>query len=247
MISVCIATYNGEKYIKEEIESILTQLGCEDEIIVSDDGSTDTTLEIIRGFNDPRIKIVSHNKEKALYKFDYTTHNFENALSYAKGDYIFLADQDDVWLPDKVNVTLEALRNNDIAISDCEVVDKNLNEIKPSRFTKSRPSVKISNNILSCNNPGCCMAFRRCVLNTVLPFPKAGVAHDLWIAVYGAIFHNVEFIDKPLILFRRHDGNVSESMGKSTASLSYKLSYRLKIMNAFLRRAGLMRFIRNFR
>lgn len=91
------------------------------------------------------------------------------------------------------------------------------------------------------------MAFRRCVLNTVLPFPKAGVAHDLWIAVYGAIFHNVEFIDKPLILFRRHDGNVSESMGKSTASLSYKLSYRLKIMNAFLRRAGLMRFIRNFR
>ena len=247
MISVCIATYNGEKYIKEEIESILPQLGCEDEIIVSDDGSTDTTLEIIRGFNDPRIKIVSHNKEKALYKFDYTTHNFENALSYAKGDYIFLADQDDVWLPDKVNVTLEALRNNDIAISDCVVVDKNLKEIKPSRFTKSRPSVKISNNILSCNNHGCCMAFRRCVLNTVLPFPKAGVAHDLWIAVYGAIFHNVEFIDKPLILFRRHDGNVSESMGKSTASLSYKLSYRLKIMNALLRRAGLMRFIRNFR
>ena len=93
MISVCIATYNGEKYIKEELESILPQLADDDEVIISDDGSKDQTMSIIEGLNDNRIKIFTHQKLPAKFRFDYTTHNFENALMHSKGDVIFFADQ----------------------------------------------------------------------------------------------------------------------------------------------------------
>ena len=102
-ISVCIATYNGEKYIKEQLESIIHQLGEYDEIIISDDGSNDKTIQIIENFKDTRIKIFNHSpNRKTKYKFDLTTRNIENALSKAKGDFIFLADQDDIWIKNKV-------------------------------------------------------------------------------------------------------------------------------------------------
>ncbi|MDE5758415.1 MAG: glycosyltransferase, partial [Allobaculum sp.] len=92
MISVCIATYNGERYIETQIRSILDQLNEDDEIIISDDSSTDRTLDIIRSLNDSRIKLFAGNK------FHSRTFNFENALKQATGDFIFLSDQDDIWL-----------------------------------------------------------------------------------------------------------------------------------------------------
>lgn len=95
MISVCMATYNGEKYIKEQIDSILKQLGSDDELVISDDGSSDGTIDIILGYHDPRIH---------LYKgsFHSPAFNFENALKNATGDFIFLSDQDDIWYDNKV-------------------------------------------------------------------------------------------------------------------------------------------------
>ena len=99
MISVCIATYNGAEYLREQVESILSQLEEEDEIVVSDDSSTDTTIEILQSFGDRRIKIFK-NPAKGFVR------NFENALRQAQGDFIFLSDQDDVWLPNKVAVCM---------------------------------------------------------------------------------------------------------------------------------------------
>ena len=95
MISVCIATYNGEKYLREQLDSILPQLAESDEVIVSDDGSTDGTIDLITSLNDPRIKIVSNSGRKGY------VGNFENALKHTTGDYIFLSDQDDIWYPNK--------------------------------------------------------------------------------------------------------------------------------------------------
>ncbi len=100
MISVCIATYNGEKYIRPQIESIIVQLDPGDEIVISDDGSTDDTLNIIASFADDRIKVFDHSrdkKQKVKYSFEHVTRNFENALRHAKGDLIFLSDHDDFW------------------------------------------------------------------------------------------------------------------------------------------------------
>ena len=116
MISVCIATYNGEKYILEQILSILPQLKENDEIIVSDDSSTDTTLEIIKNINDKRIQIFKNTGNHGV------NSNFDNALKRAHGEYIFLSDQDDVWLPGKVDRCLAELRTADLIMHDATIL-----------------------------------------------------------------------------------------------------------------------------
>jgi glycosyltransferase involved in cell wall biosynthesis len=113
MISVCMATYNGAKYIKEQMDSILCQLGKDDEVVVSDDGSTDSTLDIVAEYGDSRIKIV---RNTGAHNF---IRNFENSLKAAHGDYIFLADQDDVWLPDKVAKIMQILRGGTRTVYWC--------------------------------------------------------------------------------------------------------------------------------
>ena len=105
MISVCIATYNGERFIREQIDSILRQLSSDDEIILSDDGSTDDTISIINSIDDKRIKIIEGPRKHS------PTPNFECAMKESKGDYIFLAVQDDVWKPNKVEVCIKWLQN----------------------------------------------------------------------------------------------------------------------------------------
>ena len=103
MISVGLASYNGERYIREQVDSIIAQLDSIDELVISDDGSTDGTLDILASYNDPRIHVY-HNEEN-----HGVNGNFENALKHSQGDYIFLSDQDDVWLPGKVEACLKAL------------------------------------------------------------------------------------------------------------------------------------------
>lgn len=247
MISVCIATYNGGKYIEEQLTSILCQLGNNDEVIISDDGSIDSTLDIISALNDARIKVFHHQKEQipVRFRFDYTTRNFNHAIQLAKGDYIFLADQDDVWLPRKVEITMEVLHRADIAISDCKVTDGDLNVVMESRFGGRKQSVGLLHNTINPGNPGCCMAFTKRVVDKIMPIPPYGVAQDVWFAVLGSMYFPVEYIYEPLILFRRHDGNVSSSMGKSHDSVLYRLSYRWVTLKEIVKHAGLLRAIKN--
>lgn len=137
MISVCIATHNGAKYIKEQIDSILSQIGPDDEIIVSDDGSTDATIDIIRSYDDARINVYYYDSSMMATAFplDKPTHNFENALSKAKGDIIFLSDQDDIWMEGKVKTMVDALKDFHLVIHDCIVVNSDCqNVIQPSYF-----------------------------------------------------------------------------------------------------------------
>ena len=94
-ISVCIATFNGEKYISSQLDSILNQVVPVHEIIISDDMSTDNTIEIIKNCNNPIIKIFINKERLGVAK------NFENAIKHANGDFIFLCDQDDIWLKNK--------------------------------------------------------------------------------------------------------------------------------------------------
>ena len=156
MITVCIATFNGEKYIREQLNSILFQLSLQDEVIVSDDGSTDNTISIIKSFNDNRIKIID-----GVHRYSPTL-NFENALKEAKGDYIFLADQDDVWKDDKVKICLKWLQHYDCIISDAEVTDENLNITSPSLYQLMNiKSGRVYNILYKNGYTGCCMAFTR--------------------------------------------------------------------------------------
>lgn len=225
MISVCMATYNGEKYVREQIDSILCQLSEDDELVISDDHSKDSTVKIIESYHDNRIHLFYNN---GLAKG--VTHNFENALLHSKGDIIFLADQDDVWLPTKIQeLSLFLIQGNyDVVTGNCALTDSQLNVIQPKYYTTLSPIDKsVWGNFVKDLWLGSCMAFKREVLIQALPFPKKMAAHDLWIALYSQIHFKCGYYPKVLQLYRRHDSTVSFAGSKSTNKLSYKISYRL--------------------
>ena len=225
MISVCIATYNGEKFIKEQIDSILRQLSLDDEIIVSDDGSTDDTISIIISIDDKRIRIIEGPRKHS------PTQNFECAMKEAKGDYIFLADQDDVWKSNKVEVCMKWLQKYDCVVSDAEVTDSNLNTLYPSLYAIMQVRQgRIYNTIWKNGYTGCCMAFRRNVLKASLPFPKNIPMHDIWIGNVAAYKYNMKFIPDKLIMFRRHNETISCNGKGSKYSIWQQMKFRWSII-----------------
>lgn len=216
MISVCMATYNGEKYIKEQIDSILCQIGDEDELIISDDGSTDNTINVVeKTYVDRRIKII-HNEGNHGY-----TPNFYNALKQAKGEYIFLSDQDDVWLPNKVETVINALHNANFVHSDAVIVDEKLHKMNESHDEANKVKRGFIPNLLRSRYLGCCMAFDRQVLESLFPVPcyTNNYPHDLWIALISEYYFITAKIDKPLILYRRHGGNASDGGNPQNAGI----------------------------
>ena len=217
MISVCIATYNGERFLKEQLSSILCQLGKDDEVIVSDDGSSDETINIVTTFQDTRIRLL-HNTHKHGF-----VGNFENALSNVKGDYVFLSDQDDVWMPNKVERVASLLAEYDLVVHDAELIDGNGKQLGKTYYSTQHGHTDFLMNLWKSRFLGCCMAFRRSLLEQCLPFPQEIVAHDYWIGMYALLKHKVLFIPDILIKYRRHGGNVSPSSEKSDNSLFYKL------------------------
>jgi glycosyltransferase involved in cell wall biosynthesis len=225
MISVCIATYNGEKYIKIQIDSILKLLDINDEIIISDDGSNDNTVKIIRSYSDNRIKLFEKQK------FRSPIFNFENALRKASGDYIVLADQDDIWQNNKIEVIKEYLNNYDLVLSDANIIDSEGNEIYKSFYEINGSKQGLIKNIIKNSYLGCAMAFNRKILNKALPFPKDIPMHDWWLGLIGEIYGKIYFIDDKLISYRRHENNVSPTGEKSIYSLKQKIVFRLKIIN----------------
>lgn len=237
MISVCVVSFNGEKYIGEQISSILKQIGKEDEIIVSDDGSVDDTLKILKSFNDDRIKVYNHDKGNKEYTFtiDYVVHNVEYALSLCKGDIIFLSDQDDIWLPSKLSEMVSALYDYDMVMSNCFVVDANLNILHSSYFDLIHTNTSILKNFVKSSYLGCCMAFKREILTKVLPFPSSGVGHDLWIGLICSFYFKIKLLETPLLLYRKHGDNVTPTL-RSSYSLLYRIRYRLKILQSLFKR-----------
>lgn len=238
-ISVCIPTYNGAKYIKEQLDSILIQLSEIDEIIISDDNSTDNTIEIIKEYNDKRIKIFFHekivNKYKGVYKNIYFVYrNIENALKHSSGDYIFLSDQDDIWLPNKINSIVNLLDKGHWIVQHDNILINNKKEILlNSYFSFIKPSNNLYRTVVKCYIQGASMAFTKEVLQYSLPFPNNPISHDHWIA-YNAYFRGskIYLLNEPLLLYRRHDNNVSPSGSKSKNPLLFKITYRLRLLLA---------------
>lgn len=216
-ISVCIASYNGEKYLKEQISSVLPQLTGEDEIIISDDGSTDETFAILESFHDSRIKMyVNEGRHGFIW-------NFENALKKAKGDVIFLCDQDDIWKSDKVKVVKQALKDHDIVLHDAELIDKNGVKMGILYSDGLHKRKGFWSNLWKTRWLGCCMAFRKNVLEYALPFPRHIVGHDGWISAVGLVKFDYYYIPDVLMCYRRHGDNASTASGRSDNSLYFML------------------------
>ena len=233
MISVCMTTYNGQKFKKKQLDSILCQLSESDEIIISDDGSTDDTIKIINSYHDKRIKLINHIKnvslgqENKFKNFYLVSSNFENALKFATGDYIFLADQDDIWKHNKVSLCVEYLKDNDIIMSNFSLIDENDNIYKEDYYDASPISKYLLINILRSHFLGCCMAFRKRVLDYALPFPKKLIGHDFWIGCLGVYRFKFSFIKESLHFYRRTNINVSTSTGVSKNSIFQRINYRI--------------------
>lgn len=204
-VSVALASYNGEKYIGRQIESILRNLSVQDELVVSDDGSGDETLRIVESFRDPRIKIVA-GPGLGVKK------NFENAIKNCTGKYIFLSDQDDVWMDGKVDAVLDVFEECDcpVVVHDSIVVDEEEQEIEGSFFDYRKSGPGFIKNIVKNTYVGCCMAFDSELVKDILPIPDDIEMHDQWIGLMGERKGKPAFITDRLILFKRHGDNTSD-------------------------------------
>jgi len=223
-ISICLAFRNGELFLKQQVDSILPQLSFDDELICSDDGSTDSSLEILKSFNDNRIKIIQSPATNNHVK------NFESALAYCTGDLIFLSDQDDVWEHNKVELTKLHLQHYDLVISDCSLIDEKNNELASSMFKIQKSKSGILKNLIKNTYMGCCMAFKRSVLEKALPFPAHLKAHDQWIGLIAERYFNVLFLPQPLVKYRKHENNFTQTGKKSRLSRLEQFSYRITLI-----------------
>ncbi|MBQ7838178.1 MAG: glycosyltransferase family 2 protein [Clostridia bacterium] len=220
-ISVALAAYKGERYIAEQLNSILCQLGENDEIIVSDDFPAGKTREAVAEIHDKRIRYIEGQGKGVV-------RNFENALNACTGDVIFLSDQDDVWMPDKVQKVLAEIRNGaDLVLHDAAVTDGSLNITDPSFFAVHGSNASFTKNLIRNSFVGCCMAFTRKVMADSLPFPNELPMHDWWIALAAMKKgYKTVLLPESLIKWRRHGENVT---GGKTSTVQ-KIKWRLKML-----------------
>lgn len=228
-ISVALAAYNGESFILEQLASILSQLGEDDEVVISVDPCRDNTLNVVKTLAelDSRV-VVIEGEGKGLIK------NFENAITHCTGDIIFLSDQDDKWADDKVQTVLNRFLESeaDLVLHNCSLVDTFLNPIEggESFFALNGSKRGYWKNIIKNSYMGCCMAFRKELVREFIPFPDDIPMHDQWIGLIaercGAV---IVFEEKPLLYYRRHGGNVSDT---SHASLLQMIKWRLKVLRS---------------
>jgi GT2 family glycosyltransferase len=208
-ISVCMATYNGEQYLFQQLESILAQLSDGDEVIVVDDGSTDNTVGVVSNFGDSRIVLMRHEANQGVIA------SFEDAVRGATGDILFLSDQDDIWAPNRVSRTLEAFaENRDLAliVNNVVLINEDGTGFENDKRLNQWPfDSKLIPNLIANRYQGSVMAFRASLTRRFLPFPKNYLfLHDAWIGARCAVTRSgVGYISEPLLFYRRHAANVS--------------------------------------
>lgn len=220
-ISVALVSYNKEKYISEQIDTILLNMEKEDELIISDDGSTDKTIEIIQSYieKDSRIKFfqIQHSGCNA---------NYENAIKHCSGDIIVLSDDDNVWLPNKLAFTRKHFIEDEkltMLMHNCEVVDENLNLIHPSFMEYNNSKKGLWHNFVKSSYGGSLIAFRSSMRKYLLPFPKKmPFFYDDWIGLINEKHGKVLFVQDILSKWRRYKGANSTQFINTDGSVTTK-------------------------
>ena len=223
-ISVCMAAYNGEKRIGRQLQSVMNQLEADDEVIIVDDCSTDGTREYISKFACPAIRYFRHEKNQGYVK------SFEDAIAHAKHDIVFLCDQDDEWMREKVEKVIPFFENPRIGlvIHNAEVVSADGQRIKEKLFERGLGTCFINRHLFNAHNYGCVMAFRKSKLKFLLPFPSIVESHDQWVAINADMNKcEVLFMDENLIKWIRYGDNTTDVESKKR-SLWDKILTRLK-------------------
>jgi len=233
-VSVCMAVYNGQKYIKEQIDSILLQLNNDkDELIIVDDFSKDSSLEIIESYTHPSIQLYKNEKNIGYIK------TFEKAIYISRNPVVFLSDQDDIWIEGRLDKMYKRVldTNNLLICSNFKSVDQEAKE-EVFRF-KSRLRQNNSENYIhniikifkgNIAYFGCAMAFKREFKNYILPFPDYIDAHDLWMAMVANVNKKIIHLEDNTLLHRVHGNNKSFVKRK----LHEKLYTRLLFFKMFI-------------
>jgi GT2 family glycosyltransferase len=215
-LSVCMASYNGGPYVDLQLASILQQLGPDDELVIVDDCSKDDTRERILRFADPRIRLIEHAKNKGV------VGTFEDALRQATGDILFLADDDDLWAPDKVERFMAAFAQGEdvqLVMSAVALIDPEGKPFKDARWDRGgRFTGGFLRNVLKNQYQGSALAFRSSLLAELLPFPQGRqYLHDVWIGTTNdRTGGRMVYLPEPLLLYRRHTGNFSRKLSRAT-------------------------------
>jgi glycosyltransferase involved in cell wall biosynthesis len=208
-----MATYNGERYLKSQLDTIVPFMMEDDELIISDDGSTDATKTIVDTYikSYPNVKWIEGPK-KGVVK------NFENALMNSKKNIIMFADQDDIWMPDKLCKIRDLfIKNGDVELILHDMYMCSNDQILNHKYGMSDFSVRkrrhgVLYNVLYSGYYGCCMCFREELKSVILPFSEKVNMYDQWIGLIGESRKKVMFLDEPLIVHRVHDNNMTRKL-----------------------------------
>lgn len=231
-VSIAMAVCNGEKYLPEQIDSILAQFGNDDELIISYDPSEDNTFQIVKGYEekDSRIHVVvNRDHSRGLVS------NFDSALRQCSKEIIFYSDQDDIWLPGKIDKMIACFNDPKVtvAIHDAMIVDENLNVTIESTFKIRGGSTNFWKNLIRLSYIGCSMAFRKEMLPVILPLPTKKRSYDWWTGSICSCYGTMAMVNEQLILHRMHKNNATP---KKRPPLSYQLSVRWIILTNVLSR-----------
>ena len=236
-ISVCLASFNGEKYIEEQLKSIIKQLGINDEIIIVDDCSKDSTVKVIKSLKDERIKIFKNEVNKGH------VYSFGKSISLATKDLIFMSDQDDIWLEGRVDFMKEKLINSEAMLvssnsnfvdSEGKVIDFEIDGVRPEYSNKYSKNI-IDIIVGKTNYYGCTMVLKKELKELILPIPAYVESHDLWIAMAANIAKSNSHLDNSTLLRRIHGENASVLKRKLLPKLWSRVVFAISTIQLFYR------------
>jgi glycosyltransferase involved in cell wall biosynthesis len=220
-ISVVMTTYNGSRYLRSQIDSIILQLNAEDELLISDDRSSDKTLDILREYASDQVRIIETSGNLGPIR------NFEYALAQAQGSVIVLSDQDDVWLEGRLTRVRNHFSENTmpygLLVLDSDIVDGDLKPTLGSLFELLSAGPGLMKNILRNTYVGCHMAFRRQLLDVAMPFPRAIPMHDVWLGLVSESLGPVTFEPGATMLFRRSGENYTQSRYSTIQRVTWRI------------------------
>ncbi|MCE1463950.1 glycosyltransferase family 2 protein [Enterobacter roggenkampii] len=238
-VDIALATYNGELFIREQIESIQKQSYYNWRLLISDDGSTDSTINIIKELmqSDSRIDIVNDSRQGGVIK------NFNKALMHTTAEYILLCDQDDIWPPERLSklvneiscIESEKVNSAVMIFTDLCLIDEKNNTISESfyKVNKINPESNLQVNKLYWNSSvyGCTVIMNRKLLDVSLPIPEFAHMHDQWLALNASRSESLYYLEYPSVLYRQHTGNVVGGRKKSWLQKIKSLKKNLKTIS----------------
>ncbi|MEY4823406.1 MAG: hypothetical protein RLZZ75_319 [Bacteroidota bacterium] len=241
-VAVVVATYNGATYLRQQLESIVQQTYKPSQIIIVDDDSLDDTLQVANNFaaHHPEVMVVQNETRLGYIK------NFEKGMLIATASYVALSDQDDIWMPHKLETLLANIGDQMLAYSDSELIDAN-GQLLNQKMSSIKNQLAYHTPIMYAIGawaPGHAMLFKKELVDKAAPFP-ALVTHDFWLGFVATCYSRVVYVNEPLVHYRQHTQNAigADTTKNKTASLTMaqkkqKARARMKLLFNKVKEAG---------